>query len=427
MGAGGRTMAPGRPASDESKTTGPGCLPVDKPPFTLAKIKWAIPPHCFHRSVLKSSSYLLRDVAAVAVLLCFAMALIPNLPSPLRLAAWPVYWVAQGCALGELWVLAHECGHHTFSGHALLDDAVGFALHTALLVPYFSWKHSHRRHHANSDSLDRDEVFVQRRKAQLSPLAGRVHRSAAGRLATLFFRPRGERHRPVPFIKTRLFRKNTAHEVHTLAACYPTARQVLVHAKSYYSKHYKALDHQKFPNLHHPASGGHQVDCARPSLDASRASHSPSVSLIGPGARAGGPLRRRRAGLRLPLPTPSWAVVARVYGVPLVVVNAWLVLVTYLQHTHPVQHQRVGLAPRRAAQRSVPQHHRHARRAPPLPGAAALPRRREATPAVRPVLGEYYRFDATPVAEAPWRAVKECVYVEPDARRDGVFCYANKF
>ncbi|GJM99895.1 hypothetical protein PR202_ga17034 [Eleusine coracana subsp. coracana] len=218
MGAGGRTMAPGRPASDESKTTGPGCLPVDKPPFTLAKIKWAIPPHCFHRSVLKSSSYLLRDVAAVAVLLCFAMALIPNLPSPLRLAAWPVYWVAQGCALGELWVLAHECGHHTFSGHALLDDAVGFALHTALLVPYFSWKHSHRRHHANSDSLDRDEVFVQRRKAQLSPLAGRVHRSAAGRLATLFFRPRGERHRP--------------------------------------------------------------VDCARPSLDASRASHSPSVSLI---------------------------------------------------------------------------------------------------------------------------------------------------
>jgi hypothetical protein len=44
------------------------------------------------------------------------------------------------------WAVVHECGHYAFSEHAALDDAVGFTLHKALLVPYFSWKHSHRRH-----------------------------------------------------------------------------------------------------------------------------------------------------------------------------------------------------------------------------------------------------------------------------------------
>ncbi|OEL15191.1 Fatty acid desaturase DES2 [Dichanthelium oligosanthes] len=160
--------------------------PTDKPPFTLADIKRAIPPHCFRRSVVRSSSYLLRDVASAAVLLYFAVAVVPTLPGPLRLVAWPIYWAAQGCALGGAWVLAHECGHHAFSDHALLDDAVGFAVQTALLVPYFSWKHSHRRHHANTGSLDRDEVFVPPRKSEVSSYARRFQGIlAAGRLAHL--------------------------------------------------------------------------------------------------------------------------------------------------------------------------------------------------------------------------------------------------
>lgn len=38
-----------------------------------------------------------------------------------------------------VWVIAHECGHQAFSSSQLVNDTVGFILHTCLLVPYFSW------------------------------------------------------------------------------------------------------------------------------------------------------------------------------------------------------------------------------------------------------------------------------------------------
>jgi omega-6 fatty acid desaturase (delta-12 desaturase) len=80
-------------------------------------------------------SYLIRDLSVVAALLYMAIVAIPSLPasSTLRLAAWSLYWVAQGCALNSVWVVVHECGHHAFSEHATLEDDVGFALHMALL------------------------------------------------------------------------------------------------------------------------------------------------------------------------------------------------------------------------------------------------------------------------------------------------------
>ncbi|RDX77981.1 Omega-6 fatty acid desaturase, endoplasmic reticulum isozyme 2, partial [Mucuna pruriens] len=38
----------------------------------------------------------------------------------------------------------------------------------------------------------------------------------------------------------------------------------------------------------------------------------------------------------------------------------------------------------------------------------------EATKAIKPILGEYYRFDETPFVKAMWREARECIYVEPD-------------
>jgi len=38
-----------------------------------------------------------------------------------------------------VWVIAHECGHQAFSNSQLINDTVGFILHSCLLVPYFSW------------------------------------------------------------------------------------------------------------------------------------------------------------------------------------------------------------------------------------------------------------------------------------------------
>ena len=51
-------------------------------------------------------------------------------------------------------------GHRAFSDNIALGDAVGMVLHSALLVPYHPWRISHAKHHKNTNSMERDEVFV---------------------------------------------------------------------------------------------------------------------------------------------------------------------------------------------------------------------------------------------------------------------------
>ncbi|KAF4364512.1 hypothetical protein F8388_007089 [Cannabis sativa] len=53
----------------------------------------------------------------------------------------------------------------------------------------------------------------------------------------------------------------------------------------------------------------------------------------------------------------------------------------------------------------------------------------EATKAIKPILGEYYYFDDTPIIKALWREAKECAYVEPNYESSpnnnkGIFCDA---
>lgn len=57
-------------------------------------------------------------------------------------------------------VIGHESGHSNFSTSNLLNDVVGWILHSALLTPYFSWKSSHRRHHIYANNLAKDHNFV---------------------------------------------------------------------------------------------------------------------------------------------------------------------------------------------------------------------------------------------------------------------------
>ena len=66
---------------------------------------------------------------------------------------WAAYAFFQGAALTGWWVLAHECGHGGFSNSTALNDAVGWVLHSALLVPYFSWQYSHAKHHSKTNHL----------------------------------------------------------------------------------------------------------------------------------------------------------------------------------------------------------------------------------------------------------------------------------
>lgn len=133
------------------------------PDYTIKDIRDAIPSHCYNRSAIRSLSYVFRDLAVLAsVFYVFHKYVTPEtVPSyPARVALWTLYTVVQGLFGTGIWVLAHECGHQAFSTSKVLNDTVGWILHSALLVPYFSWKISHGKHHKATGNLARDMVFV---------------------------------------------------------------------------------------------------------------------------------------------------------------------------------------------------------------------------------------------------------------------------
>lgn len=133
------------------------------PDFTIKQIRDAIPAHCFERSAARGLWYVARDIVSLAVTFhLFNTYLTPeNVPStPVRAALWGVYTFVQGLFATGLWVLAHECGHQSFSPSKILNDTVGWICHSALLVPYFSWKISHGKHHKATGHIERDMVFV---------------------------------------------------------------------------------------------------------------------------------------------------------------------------------------------------------------------------------------------------------------------------
>lgn len=155
---------------------------VPIPDFTVKDLLTAIPKHCYQRSALHSSLYVVQDIVLMSAAfyaatyidplvagLDFAKSPIPStvLPEPaqarlLSFALFCVYQIFQGLVFTGIWVNAHECGHQAFSPSKTINNSVGFVLHTFLLVPYHAWRISHARHHAATGHMTRDEVFVPR-------------------------------------------------------------------------------------------------------------------------------------------------------------------------------------------------------------------------------------------------------------------------
>lgn len=368
----------------ESKSDVLQRVPHSKPPFTLGELKKSIPPHCFQRSIPRSFSYVLYDLTIVFLFFYVATNYFQNLPQPLSYLAWPVYWMCQGCVLTGVWVIAHECGHHAFSNYQWLDDTVGLILHSALLVPYFSWKFSHRRHHSNTGSLDRDEVFVPKLKSGICGFAKHLN-NPPGRVLILLVQ---------------------------LTLGWPLYLLFNVSGRHY----------ERFACHYDPHSPIYS-DRERMLILVSDA-----------GVLAG------TYGLYCLVAAKGLAWVLCVYGGPLLLVNGFLVLITYLQHTHPaLPHYdstewdwlRGALA---TADRdygilnkvfhNITDTHVAHHLFSSMPHYHAM----EATKAIKPILGNYYQFDGTPIFKAMWREVKECIYVEPDEgdQNKGVFWYNNK-
>ncbi|CEJ91500.1 hypothetical protein VHEMI07207 [[Torrubiella] hemipterigena] len=141
----------------------------------IQTIRDAIPKDCFVPSTARSLSYVARDLILASALVYLAVTFIPTIENPIaRYSAWMVYGWAQGLVCTGIWILAHEAGHGSFSVHPRLNDFVGWALHSSLGVPYFSWKFSHHRHHRFTSHMEKDMVFVpatkQDRKAGIHTL-----------------------------------------------------------------------------------------------------------------------------------------------------------------------------------------------------------------------------------------------------------------
>ena len=59
-----------------------------------------------------------------------------QLPSPYlyqfgKFAVWAFYTFFTGLWMTGLWVIGHECGHQAFSESKLLNNAVGWLIHSA--------------------------------------------------------------------------------------------------------------------------------------------------------------------------------------------------------------------------------------------------------------------------------------------------------
>jgi len=152
----------------------PERLSKDQQLPTRGQIAAIIPKKCFQRSYVKSSSFLLRDLVMVGSFLYVSTLVLSPTPPTLTshehgggilaMALWVVSWLGYAVGMGTLlfgpWILAHECGHGAFSDSQILNDVVGFVLHQAMLVPYFSWQYSHGKHHQRSNHMTRNETHL---------------------------------------------------------------------------------------------------------------------------------------------------------------------------------------------------------------------------------------------------------------------------
>lgn len=131
--------------------------------FPKAKdLKAVIPKDCFEPETKKSMGYL--SVSVVGTTLCSLFgARMLSVFNPASLSNLP-FWSAYSCVTGTvamgLWVLAHECGHGAFSKNRKLQDTVGYILHSLFLVPYYSWQRSHAVHHQYTNHMELGETHV---------------------------------------------------------------------------------------------------------------------------------------------------------------------------------------------------------------------------------------------------------------------------
>nr|Q9FPP7.1 RecName: Full=Fatty acid conjugase FAC2 B; Short=CoFac2; AltName: Full=CoFadX-1 [Calendula officinalis]AAG42260.1 FadX-2 [Calendula officinalis]WGV46905.1 FADX-2 [synthetic construct] len=358
-------------------------VPISKPPFEYNDLKKAVPPHCFSRPLSRSLYFLFHDIIVTCILFYVASNYIHMLPRFLSCIVWPVYWISQGVFLGRLWMIGHECGHHSFSNYRWVDDTVGFLIHTATLTPYFSFKYSHRNHHAHTNSMEYDEVHIPKRKSE-----------------ALYFEFLGNN--PIGLMITMLCKLTFGYAAYIMF--------------NYTGKKHKSGG---LASHFYPQS---------PLFNDSERNHVLFSDI--------GICIVLYACYRIVTVTGAMPAFY-VYGIPWVIMSAILFAATYLQHTHPsIPHYdttewnwlrgALSTIDRDLGFFNMNKTHYHVihHLFPVIPEYHA----QEATEAIKPILGQYYKYDGTPFLKALWREMKECIYVESDEgqKKQGIYWFKNK-
>lgn len=354
--------------------------PISRPQFTLTELKNAIPPHCFERSMLKSFGYLALDLVIVSSLFGCAYIVLEqrSLPFYCQLVGYVAYWFLQGSVLFGVWVIAHECGHSAFSENDFVNDTVGLIVHSALLVPYHSWKISHRKHHANTGSCENDEAFVPFTENDVIPTWSET------------------------------LQDSPLYHVYKMF-------QILIVG---WMPSYLGLNawgprkYQNQPKCHFNPNAAFFLPKERPSIVLSDVGFVVAIVTIG-----------------YFISTCGFPIVMRLYIIPYLIMNAYLVAITYLHHTDIyVPHFREGewtwlRGSLCTVDRSYGKfldivlhhitdthvcHHIFSK----MPFYHCV----EATEAIKPILGKYYLKDTTPFYLALWRVVNYCKYVQNDGK-----------
>ncbi|KAI0077147.1 delta 12 fatty acid epoxygenase [Panus rudis PR-1116 ss-1] len=365
-------------------------------PWTLKEIRDAIPSHLFAQNTMLGMCYLVRDVlmamttlkAALLLDMLFRsdMAHTTLTPAWAEVARWLVlgiYWWFQGLIFTGLSALGHECGHGAIASSRTLCDIVGFAVHSFLFIPYFSWKLSHHKHHKYNGLMEKDDVVVPKTRSDLG----------------IPKKPDDEIDWDDYFGDTPLYTLGMliGHQLLGMQA------YMIFYASG--PKNYPRWTSHYDPN---------SVLFTKDQRTHVLLSNLGVLSMLYALKRA----------------CDTWGVVQvlKYYGVPWFLLNHWFVMISYLQHTDPVIPKYRGKAwnfPRGAAVtvdrdflgwhgrfflHGVAHYHVVHHFFPKLPFYHA----KEATEHLKRFLGEHYVYSDKPIFKALWDNFNNCQFVEDE-------------
>ena len=124
---------------------------------SIKEFQDVIPDHYFKCKTKTSLRYLLQSVSIQAVIILLGLSIPFN---KTMIPVWVIYSLISGTTAMGFWVIAHECGHGAFSRNKTLETIIGYLLHSLLLVPYFSWQRSHAVHHRFTNNVTNGETHV---------------------------------------------------------------------------------------------------------------------------------------------------------------------------------------------------------------------------------------------------------------------------